>query len=157
MFSTGPSSVLTQLMDRVAATFPPEGGTFHLAGVSNGGLSTSRIALDAPTRFSSVLVAPGFPPKASDQAKLSGLARIPATFYVGGDDTGWREPSEQTAAELRHLGGRARVTVSPGEGHILQNITGRQLFDVLDETGADPAAGGPVPNEPSSRRALTHR
>lgn len=134
LFFSGSSATLMELMDAVAATYPPEGGKFHLAGVSNGGLSAYRIALDAPERFASLLVAPGFPPDDADRANLKRLVKIPAASYVGEQDSIWREASVRTVRELNRLGGRATLTVSPGEGHILTKITARQLFDVLEKT-----------------------
>jgi hypothetical protein len=133
-FFSGSSKSLIDLMDAVAATYPPEGGTFHLAGVSNGGLSAYRIAIDAPGRVRSQLVAPGFPPEDSDRAKLRRLVRIPVAAYVGEQDAGWREASARTVTEINRLGGIATLTLSPGEGHILQKITAAQLFDVLDSS-----------------------
>lgn len=128
------SKLVPGFLDAVAAAYPPEGGKFHLAGVSNGGLSAFRAALDTPRRFSSLLVAPGFPPDESDRANLKKLTSIPVAMYVGEHDSGWREPSARTAAELTRLGGKATLTVSPGEDHILRKITGKQLFDVLETT-----------------------
>lgn len=134
LFFTGSSDTLVALMDAVASAYPPEGGGFHLAGVSNGGLSAYRIALDEPKRFLSLLVAPGFPPEDSDRAKLARLAKIPVASYVGENDSAWREGSVRTVKELRRRGGTATLTVSPGEGHILTKVTAKQLFDVLDAT-----------------------
>ena len=59
---------------------------------------------------------------------------IVGASYVGEQDSSWREASVRTVRELNRLGGRATLTVSPGEGHILQKITARQLFDVLEKT-----------------------
>jgi predicted esterase len=132
-FYSAASATLVELMDSVAAAYPPEGGRVHLAGVSTGGLSAYRIALDQPKRFLSLLVAPGFPPDDGDRAKLGRLVKIRVASYVGEEDSGWREPSVRTVKELTRLGGRASLTVSPGEGHILQKITAKQLFDTLEQ------------------------
>jgi pimeloyl-ACP methyl ester carboxylesterase len=134
LFFSGSSSTLTELLDAVAVTYPPEGGKVHLAGVSNGGLSAYRIALDAPERFASLLIAPGFPPDGADRGNLKRLVKIPVASYVGEQDSSWREASVRTVRELNRLGGRATLTVSPGEGHVLKKITARQLFDVLETT-----------------------
>jgi predicted esterase len=134
LFFSDSSDTLVALMDAVAKAYPPEGGGFHLAGVSNGGLSAYRIALDEPKRFLSLLVAPGFPPDDADRAKLTRLVKIPVASYVGENDSSWREGSLRTVTELKRLGGQATLTVSPGEDHILQRITAKQLYDVLDAT-----------------------
>ena len=132
LFYEQPKEVLLQLLDTVTARYRPEGGKVHLAGVSNGGLSAYRIALDAPERFASMLVAPGAPPEGAARADLARLTQLPVASFVGENDGGWREESEAATERLTALGGRATLTISPGEGHILEKITPAQLFDVLD-------------------------
>jgi len=134
LFFGASAARIPAFLDHIAAAYPPEGRKFHVAGVSNGGLSAFRAAIDSPARFSSLLVAPGFPPEAGDAVKLGRLKKIRVAMYVGSEDAGWREPSARTAARLRRLGGSATLTVSPGEGHILTKVTARELYDALDAT-----------------------
>ena len=68
---------MPELLDAIAATYPPEDGRFHVGGISNGGLSSFRVAINSPERFASVVVLPGFAPTASDVEKLDRLATIP--------------------------------------------------------------------------------
>jgi pimeloyl-ACP methyl ester carboxylesterase len=132
LFFEGGERFLPALLDEVRRFVVPEGGRFHLAGVSNGGLSAFRIALDHPELFRSLLVLPGFPPSGEDFDHLDRLAGIPVSMYVGENDTEWRAEAERTTEELRRLGGQVTLTVSPGEGHILQNVHPDELFDFLD-------------------------
>lgn len=133
LFISGESArLLPGLLDVVTRWYPPEGGAVHLAGVSNGGLSAFRLALDHPDRIRSLLAAPGYPPESADQDDVASLATIPVLLVVGGEDSGWREAMEQTASDLRAGGGRARLIVSPGEGHIMENVAASTLWDFLD-------------------------
>jgi poly(3-hydroxybutyrate) depolymerase len=135
--STGPlyaggEAALPPLLAAVKRWYPPEGGSFHLAGVSNGGLSAFRIALDRPALFRSLLVFPGYPPGAGDGQKLRGLRRIPVLLVGGGLDTFWVDRMRLTREALRKLGVKVTLRVSPGEGHIVQHVPHRVFFDFLD-------------------------
>jgi acetyl esterase/lipase len=133
LYISGASArLLPHLLDVLIRWYPPEGGAVHLAGVSNGGLSAFRLALDHPDRIRSLLTAPGYPPEAADESKVGALAGIPVLLVVGGEDTGWRDAMEQTTADLRTAGGRVRLIVSPGESHIMEKVSASTLWDFLD-------------------------
>jgi hypothetical protein len=133
MFISGPSArLLPHLVDAVTRWYPPEGGAVHLAGVSNGGLSAWRFALDHPDRVLSLLTAPGYPPEPADEAHVGTLAGVPVLLVVGGEDTGWRTAMEQTRTDLRAAGGEVRLIVSPGESHIMEKVSATTLWDFLD-------------------------
>lgn len=126
------AALLPDLVDAVVRWYPPEGGAVHLAGVSNGGLSAWRFALDHPDDVLSLLTAPGYPPESGDEAHVDRLAEVPVLLVVGGEDTGWREAMEATRDDLRAAGGDVRLIVSPGEGHIFQNIPASTMWRFLD-------------------------
>jgi pimeloyl-ACP methyl ester carboxylesterase len=131
-FSDDSAAVLPEVLDEVARQYPPEDGRFDLMGVSNGGLSAFRAALDAPHRFRSLVVFPGYPPSGGDDPRLADLADLGVAMFVGGDDAGWLRPSEATKATLDDLGVVNELTVVDGEGHIIESLTGAQLFDALE-------------------------
>ena len=133
LFFEGSERYVPEFLGIIEAAYPPEGGKFHLAGVSNGGLSAFRVVLNNPELFHSLLAAPGFPPTPGDAEKLDRLAgEIPVAMYVGENDTGWREQMEASQAELRRLGGEASLTVSSGDGHIIEGFGGEEYFEFLD-------------------------
>jgi hypothetical protein len=55
-------------------------------------------------------------------------------LVVGGEDAGWREAMERTRSDLRAGGGDVQLIVSPGEGHIMQNVAATTLWDFLDRS-----------------------
>jgi dipeptidyl aminopeptidase/acylaminoacyl peptidase len=132
LYFQGAERYLPELLEEVRGLVQPEGGAFHLAGISNGGVSAFRIALDHPELFRSLLVLPGFPPSAEDFDRLDELAGIPVALYVGEYDEDWREEAERTTDELERLGGEVTLVISPDEGHILRKVTGSELYDFLD-------------------------
>lgn len=134
LFFQGGEGAIPPLLDLVATWYPPEGGRVHLAGVSNGGLSAFRVALDSPGRFSSILVAPGFPPEEGDWARLGELVDVPLLLVVGGEDTAWLEPMRRLRETMREAGGRVELIVSEGEGHIVRAVAPERLLDFLDST-----------------------
>jgi dipeptidyl aminopeptidase/acylaminoacyl peptidase len=135
LFISGESArLLPDLLAAVTRWYPPEGGTVHVAGVSNGGLSAFRLALDHPELVRSLVAAPGYPPEDADQGRVATLAHLPVLLVVGGEDAGWREAMERTRSDLRAGGGDVQLIVSPGEGHIMQNVAATTLWDFLDRS-----------------------
>jgi len=122
---------LPELAGDMTTMFRPEGGKVHLAGVSNGGLSAYRAALDHPELYFDLLTFPGMPPEQSDD--VAKLKALPTADWVGELDSGWREAGEATIAQLKSLGDDAQITVVPGETHILESVGGKQYFDWLDQ------------------------
>ncbi len=142
LFFEGPAELLPSLLDVIADAYPPEGGRFYLAGVSNGGLSAFRVALDSPDRFASLLAVPGFPPEPADFDHLDRIAGIPVWLIAGENDPTWREQMVRTADTLEALGGDVKLTISPGDGHIVQSLGGVEFFDFLDGARATSSTAG---------------
>lgn len=133
LFYTDQSARLVpELLDKIAADYPPEGGRFDLAGVSNGGLSAFKAALSYPERFRSLVVFPGYSQDGGDDPNLSTLNDIGVSMFVGGEDSGWRAASEQTEQTLKGLGYTVELHVIAGEGHIIASLTGADLFDAIE-------------------------
>ncbi len=111
----------------------PEGGLIHIAGVSNGGRSTFRIAALNPTLFASIVVYPGFPGSDADKEALDELAHLPFAMFVGSQDTGWLREMETTRDTLVSLGADVLLDIREGEGHIIASLAdGKDIFDALD-------------------------
>ena len=57
-------------------------------------------------------------------------------MFVGGDDTGWRDASELTDKTLKALGYKVELHVVAGSGHIIESLTGADLFDAIERVRA---------------------
>ena len=132
LFFQGSEQYIPEFLDQLA-WIKPEDGRYHIAGVSNGGRSTFRIATLDPERFASVLVFPGFPDGPTDADSLADLAKLPIAMFVGGEDPGWIEPMTTTADTLESLGGTVTLDIRDGEGHIMRSLSdGVDIFNFLD-------------------------
>src|SRR6478672_1208479 len=82
-YSDKSAKYVPELLDAIAKQYPPEGGRFDLAGVSNGGLSAFKAALTYPERFRSLVVFPGYSQEGGDDPDLSKLKDIGVSMFVG--------------------------------------------------------------------------
>ncbi|MEM7534808.1 MAG: hypothetical protein AAF639_21705, partial [Chloroflexota bacterium] len=138
LFFNGSEAHMPDFLDHIRVQYAPEGGKFHLTGISNGGISTFRVATIIPDYFHSILVVPGFPRTDTDFDNLSRLVDIPIAMYVGEDDSGWVERMEKTAERLTQLGGQATLVIKEGEGHLIGSLTdGVELYEVLESFRED--------------------
>jgi len=132
LFFQGAERYLPELLDEISRTVKVEGDKVHLAGVSNGGLSAFRVALDHPERFASLVTLPGFPPTQADFDSLDRLRDLPISLFVGERDSNWRSQVQTTEMRLKELGARVSLTVMAGQGHVIQTLSSDQLFDLFD-------------------------
>ncbi|MFT7474861.1 MAG: pimeloyl-ACP methyl ester carboxylesterase [Verrucomicrobiales bacterium] len=133
LFFQGSESLVPGFLDWVETWVRPEGGSPHVAGVSNGGISTFRYAALNPTRIQSLIVFPGFPRSEEDEDALSQLVDVPMRLFVGGDDTRWIPPAEDAVTRSIDLGGDAALTIFEGEGHIIDSTRdGTLIFELLE-------------------------
>jgi len=132
LFFQGSERFIGEFLD-AHAWIRPEGGRYHLAGVSNGGRSAFRVAALDPDRFASLLVYPGFPSSEADRQALPDLASIPIAMFVGGEDSGWIEPMVEARDTLESLGASVAFEIREGEGHIMTSLAdGVDIFDFFD-------------------------
>lgn len=133
LYFQGSEVLIPGLLDWVRTWVTPEGDQPHLAGISNGGLSSFRVAALQPDEFRSIVVFPGFPRSEEDRAALASLTTIPIRMYVGETDSGWVSSMEETLATLTDLGGDVALDIRAGEGHVMASLSdGVQIFDDLD-------------------------
>lgn len=121
LFFQGSERLVPGFLDWVETWVTPEGGAPHVAGISNGGISTFRYAALDPDRVLSLTAFPGFPRSEDDQAALAQLVDVPIRLFVGGTDTGWITPAQQAANTFESLGGDVELTIFDGEGHVMDS------------------------------------
>jgi len=133
-FFEGAEKYIPNLMEWVRTNYNVEGDKFHIAGVSNGGKSAFRIAIEHSDQVQSLTVLPGFPPSKDDFNKLNRLKSIPVTMYVGENDNTWLNESQKTYDELRDLhASHVRLHILKKEGHELESLTSSELIQVLED------------------------
>ena len=129
LFFQGSERFLPYLMDLMQSELKLEGGKFHLLGVSNGGISSFRVATLHPEQFHSLTVMPGWP-KPADENRLDRIVHIPINFVVGGEDVRWLKKSQEFTDTLKKMGADVSLDVLPGEGHMAFRAV---RFDKLEE------------------------
>ena len=132
LFFRGSEQHIPAFLAFLGEKFRVEGGKFHFGGVSNGGLSAFRTALNQPELVRSILVLPGFPPTAGDMEKLPLLAdtgsEVSVRMYVGEQDSGWVAPMTEAQALLTDLGVPVTLEIVPDEGHVIQSLLGGEAL-----------------------------
>lgn len=117
----------TALLDHVAERYNMEGGKPHLAGISNGGRGAFHLAGRMPQRFLSLTCLPGMPPE--EAPDFEALGSLPITLFAGGEDSSWIEASMGAVAAITARGGRASLTLVPGEGHVIGHEAAAPIFE----------------------------
>lgn len=133
LFFQGGEKVLPELMAYISKTYGVAGEKFHLAGVSNGGLSAFKVAVDHPDLFRSLTVVPGFPPSREVFAQLESIAGLTVSMFVGEQDSGWLEPMTSTAEALKRAGGEVYMEVIPNNGHFVTALSGAAAARIFDQ------------------------
>lgn len=149
-FATSGRVHLAPLLQAVRATLKVEGGRVHVAGISNGGRSALAFAVASPEECASVFAFPGaFPSEVPAEPELRRLAAVPVRLLVGEKDSpAWRDSSEAAVKALVKAGVDATLEVRPGQPHVIRDLGGDAILDMLDRfrpqqaTAADEAAIG---------------
>ena len=134
-FDTG-ARIFPEFLTMILADYNIEGGKFHIAGPSNGGIAAFHVAAAHPRYFASVTAFPGYMWQPS-QAKLEAISKMCVFMYVGEfDEYMWHDEMSREAEFLRSRDAVARYTVEQGQAHRLDTLAGpraRRLFDGFDE------------------------
>ena len=129
--------IFPDFLKMILATYKIQGGKFHIAGPSNGGISSLHIAASNPQYFLSVTAYPGYMWEPS-VAKLQAISKMCVFMYVGeNDEYRWHDEMKAEAEYLRSKGTVARYTVEKGQPHRLDTLAGEhasRLFEGFEET-----------------------
>src|ERR1700691_5883744 len=80
--------VFPEFLDKMLVDYKIRDNKFHVAGMSNGGISAFYIAAAYPQYFWSVTGFPGYLPNATPE-RVSALAKMCIYMHVGELDSGW--------------------------------------------------------------------
>jgi poly(3-hydroxybutyrate) depolymerase len=135
LFYQGGAVVFPAFLDKLLADYKIRGRKFHIAGISNGGLSSFHIAASYPKYFWSVTGFPGYLVNATDE-RVAALQGMCLNMHVGELDSGWLDTMQAQAATFRSKGMKVRFTIEKGQGHVMTTLEGvgaARLFDQFDQ------------------------
>jgi len=127
--------VFPAFLDQLLAEYKIRDNKFHIAGMSNGGISAFYIAAAYPQYFWSVTGFPGYLPDATPE-RLNALAKMCINMHVGELDSGWLDEMQQQASQFRAKGFTVKITVEKGQSHVIGTLTGEgaaRLFQEIEQ------------------------
>jgi enterochelin esterase-like enzyme len=137
LFFYGGGWIFPEFLKKVLADYKIEGGKFHVAGPSNGGIAAFHVAAAHPQYFLSVTAFPGYMWQPSND-KLLAISDMCVYMYVGeNDEYRWHGEMQREAEFLRSHGTVAQYSVEKGQPHRLETLAGAnatRLFDGFDAT-----------------------
>ena len=128
--------VFPKFLDQLLTEYKIRDNKFHIAGMSNGGISAFYTAAAYPRYFLSVTGFPGYLPDATAQ-HVAALAGMCINMHVGELDTSWREDMQRQASQFKAKGMTVRMTVEKGQSHVIRTLTGEgaaRLFEEIELT-----------------------
>ena len=129
--------IFPEFLKMVLADYKIQGGKFHVAGPSNGGISAFHVAAANPQYFLSITAFPGYMWEPSFE-KLQAISKMCVFMYVGErDEYMWHGEMKREGEILRSYGTVARYTVEKDQPHRLDTLAGAnagRLFDGFEET-----------------------
>jgi pimeloyl-ACP methyl ester carboxylesterase len=144
--------VFPEFLDKMLAEYKIRGNKFHIAGMSNGGLSAFHIAASFPQYFLSVTGFPGYLPDPTP-ARMNALANMCINMYVGEFDSGWLQEMKEQAARFRAKGFTVRFSVEKGESHVLGTLQGSGSARLFEAVGQCFSAAVGLPPGANAARA----
>src|SRR6266853_3676997 len=117
------AKVFPQFLIKLLSDFKILDDKFHIAGVSNGGLSAFHIAASHPRYFWSVTGLPGYLPDANPE-RVRALTKVCINMYAGEMDTAWLESEKAQAAQFRAQGFIVQFSEEKGQGHVMRTLEG---------------------------------
>jgi predicted esterase len=135
LFYEGGAVVFPAFLDKLLTDYRIRGRKFHIAGISNGGLSSFHIAASYPRYFWSVTGFPGYLLNPTSE-RVSALRDMCVNMHVGELDQGWLDTMQKQSMMFREKGMKVRFTIEKGQGHVMTTLEGAgaaRLFDQFDE------------------------
>lgn len=124
LFFENGARVFPDLLKMLLADYKIEGGKFHVAGPSNGGIAAMHVAGAYPQYFLSATAFPGYMWQPT-QAKLQGISKVCVFMYVGElDEYMWHSEMKKEVEFLQSKGDIARYSVEKGQPHRLNTLAG---------------------------------
>ena len=124
--------IFPQFIQQLLKDYKIEGGKFHIAGHSNGGISAFHIAARYPQYFRTLTGFPGYLPEEKNVDRIKAMCIF---MHVGQRDLEWQGAMEPQMERLKERGFRIQYKVEPNEPHLIQALQGagvKRLFDQFE-------------------------
>jgi predicted peptidase len=135
VYFEGGARIFPEFLKMLLSDYKIQDNKFHVAGISNGGISAFHIAASYPQYFISVTGFPGYLPQANE-ARTQKLANLCLYLHVGELDTDWLPGMELMYDQFRDAGLNVHFTVEKGQHHRLEtfeNEGAARLFDQFED------------------------
>ena len=137
LFFENGDRIFPAFLKALLADYKIEGGKFHIAGPSNGGIAAFHVAAKNPQYFVSVTAFPGYMWE-PNTAKLQAISKMCVFMYVGeNDEYRWHGEMKGEVDFLKSRGTVARYTEEKGQPHRMETLAGpgaARLFENFEET-----------------------
>lgn len=132
LYFQGGERIFPEFLEFILKQYKIRGGKFHIAGVSNGGISAFHIAALHPKYFLSITALPGFIPNPTPE-RVMAIDPLCIFMHVGEfDSLGWTPRIQQHAEVLKKVGLKIHFTIEKGQEHRIDTLAGKasaRLFD----------------------------
>lgn len=136
LFFEGGERIFPEFLKRILAEYKIEDNKFHIAGPSNGGITSFHVASLNPQYFLSITAFPGYLWEETPE-HIAAISKMCINMFVGEvDPMGWQPLMEKQAEEFRAHGMTAQYTVEKGQPHRLETLAGpnaHRLFDLFEK------------------------
>ena len=136
LFFEDGARIFPEFLKMILADYKIEGGRFHIAGPSNGGIAAFHVAAANPQYFASVTAFPGYMWQPTTE-KLNAISKICVYAYVGElDEYMWHDEMKREVEYLQAKGDIARYSVEKGQPHRMETVAGenaKRLFEGFEE------------------------
>ena len=137
LFFEGGERIFPEFLKQILADYKIEGNKFHIAGVSNGGISAFHVASLNPQYFVSITAFPGYLWESTEE-HVQAISRMCINMFVGElDPMGWQDLMQMQTAMFRARGMTAQYTIEKGQPHRIETLAGAhagRLFDLFDKS-----------------------
>lgn len=136
LFFEGGERIFPEFLKQVLSDYKIENNKFHIAGPSNGGITSFYVASLFPDYFISITAFPGYLWE-STPARVQAISKMCSiNMFVGEQDPmGWQDLMQQQTSEFRAKGMNAHYTVEKGQPHRLETLAGpnaHRLFEIFE-------------------------
>ena len=135
LFFEGGERIFPEFLKQILAEYKIRDGKFHIAGVSNGGISAFHVASLNPQYFLSITAFPGYLWEDTPE-HVQAISKMCISMFVGEvDPMGWQPLMQKQTAQFRAQGMHATYTEEKGQPHRIETLAGpgaSRLFDLFD-------------------------